>query len=191
MDVLCHAKNLCERFTVQINKTANIEWQNVEQIRARIQELKRDLIKNKEIAQEMIKEINESVELNPKERRKLEEQIRKLEENEADDQKRFAQLEKEIFAQDSRIEKLSENLNGFRVQLAVTENKLEETQNELTDTRNDLMKTKNDHEMTKNELKRMESALKTGQIAFVFEKDLATYIYPHDKKFGPAKYLRR
>ena len=35
--------------------------------------------------------------------------------------------------------------------------------------------------------KEMENALQTGQIALQFEKDLAKYIYPHDKKFSSSK----
>lgn len=45
----------------------------------------------------------------------------------------------------------------------------------------------NDQEQTKRKLKELETTLHTGQIAFDFEKDLATYIYPHDKKFGSRK----
>ena len=152
MDVFCLANNLFESTLAQIKKIEDIERQNGGQAMPDIRDLKNDLIKNKEIAQQMIKEINESVELNPEERGKLEEQIRELQENEADNQKRIAQLEKEILRQDGRIEELSENLA-----------------------------------VTRNGLKKMENALKTGQIAFDFEKDLATYIYPHDKKFGTRK----
>ena len=180
MDVFCLAKKLYESILVLIKKAENIERRNGGQAMPDIRDIKNDLIKDKEIAQQMIKEIKESVELNPGERRKLEEQIRELQENEADNQKRIARLEKEILRQDGRIDELSENLDGFRVQLAATETKLVETQNELSDTRNL-------NEMTVSELKRMENALKTGQVAFDFEKDLATYIYPHDKKFGTRK----
>jgi hypothetical protein len=222
MDILLLAKRLRDRFMIQINKTENIERQNSEQMRERIQELKCDLIENKEIAQRMIDGINESVELNPEKRRKLEEQIRILEENGAYHQTQIAQLEGEIFRQDERIVKLTENVRGFQIQLAATDNNLEETRNKLADTknvltvtRNDLVgtqdelretktyleairneltetnnvltKTQSDNELTKKELKKMESVLRTGQIAFDFEKDLATYIYPHDKKFGSCK----
>ena len=38
-----------------------------------------------------------------------------------------------------------------------------------------------------NKFKEMESSLQTGQIAFEFEKDLAKYIYPGDKKFSSRK----
>ena len=106
-----------------------------------------------------------------------------------------------IFKQDERIEKLEENEQGFHTQLTLIQSNLEETRNELTATENDLTETKydlaatksrltealNDHEQTKNKLKEIESTLHTGQIAFDFEKDLATYIYPHDKKFGSRK----
>ena len=149
MDVYFLAKNLYERCLAQIKKAENIEQQNGGQAMPDILDLKNDLIETKEIAQQIV---NESVKLNPAERRKLEEQIRELQENEAYNQKRIAQLEKEILRQDGRIEELSENLAE-----------------------------------TKNGLKKMENALKTGQVAFDFEKDLATYIYPHDKKFGSRK----
>ncbi len=152
MDVYCLAKNLYESSSAQIKKVESIERENGGQAMPEIRDLKNDLFKNKEIAQQMVKRINESVKLNAEEREKLEEQIRELQENEVYNQKRIAQLEKEILRQDGRIEELSENLA-----------------------------------VTRNGLKKMENALKTGQIAFDFEKDLATYIYPHDKKFGSRK----
>jgi hypothetical protein len=37
------------------------------------------------------------------------------------------------------------------------------------------------------QLKEMKIALQTGQIVFEFEKHLAKYIYPHDKKFSSRK----
>ena len=42
-------------------------------------------------------------------------------------------------------------------------------------------------ERHENKFKEMENSLRTGQIAFQFEKDLAKYIYPHDKKFSSRK----
>ncbi|CAB4038028.1 Hypothetical predicted protein [Paramuricea clavata] len=181
-----------------ISQTENIERRNGEKI-VGIQDL--SLIKNRDDTQQMIEEIDESVELNSERRRNLEDKIRMLEENEADHQRRVARLEGEIFGQDGQIKKLTRDVQGFQTQLVETQNNLEETRNELRRTRNNLVVTqnkltetqnvlteiRNDHEETKNKLKAIESALHTGQIAFDFEKDLATYIYPHDKKFGSRK----
>ena len=38
-----------------------------------------------------------------------------------------------------------------------------------------------------DELKKLKNHLHTGQIAYEFEKDLATYIYPDGKKFGSRR----
>lgn len=46
---------------------------------------------------------------------------------------------------------------------------------------------KAEKEETKTRLTHMENYLETGQIAFLFENDLAKYIYPHDKKFGSRR----
>ena len=188
MDLLFLAKQLKDRFIALISKTEGIENENSEKLREKIREMKCELIENQEIAQQLIDGFaDQSIDLNLEEREKLKEQIRNLQENEADSQKRIAQLEKEIFEQDGRIEHLTKKMSGFEFQLTETKNCLKTTRNELTDTLNELTRTQNDHEITKNKLKEIEDALKTGQIAFNFEKDLATYIYPHDKKFGSTK----
>ena len=41
--------------------------------------------------------------------------------------------------------------------------------------------------VTQRELDKLKNSLQTGQLAFDFEKDLATYIYPEGKKFGSRK----
>ena len=188
MDLLYLAKKLKDRFITLISKTEGIESENSEKLREKILEMKCELIENKEITQQLIDGFGDrSVDLNLEEREKLKEQIRNLEENEADNQKRIAQLEEEVFGQDGRIEHLTKTMTGFEFQLTEAKNNLEITRNELTDTLNKLTKTQNDHELMKNKLKEIEDALKTGQIAFNFEEDLATYIYPHDKKFGSRK----
>ena len=51
----------------------------------------------------------------------------------------------------------------------------------------ELTKLKSDHEETKRRLARTENHLHTGQIAYEFEKDLVTYIYPDGKKFGSRR----
>ena len=188
MDLLFLAKKLKDGFITLIIKTEGIESENSEVLREQVGEIKRNLIENQEIAQQIIDGFSDlSADFNLEEREKLEEQIKNLEKNEADNQKRIAQLEKEIFEQDERIEELTKNLNGFKFELTETRNNLEITRNQLPDTINKLTRTENDHEKTKNQLKEIEDALKTGQIAFDFEKDLATYIYPPDKKIGSRR----
>ena len=185
MDLLFLAKQLKDRFVILIRKTEGIEDENSETLREKLLEMKNEFIENKEITQQLIDGFSDrSDDLNLEERERLKEQIKNLEENEANSQRRIAQLEKEIFEQDGRIEHLTKKMSGFEFQLTETKNNLKITRNELTDTLNELTRTQNDHEITKNKLKEIEDALKTGQIAFSFEKDLATYIYPNDKKYG-------
>ena len=188
MDFLYVLKQLKDRFINLIRKTEGIENENSEKLREKILEMKSEFIENKEITQQLIDELTDrSDDLNLEERERLKEQIRNLEENEADSQRRIAQLEREIFEQDGRIEHLTKKMSGFEFQLSETKNDLKLTRNELTDTQNQLTRTQNDHKITKNKLKEIEGALKTGQIAFNFEKDLATYIYPHGKRIGSRK----
>ena len=85
-------------------------------------------------------------------------------------------------------------LTETRDELVITRNELRETRDKLVITRNELIEklnvlteTRNDQKRTEYKLKELEITLQTGQIAFNFEKDLATYIYPHDKKFGCRK----
>ena len=79
------------------------------------------------------------------------------------------------------------DLEITRNELTGIQNDLQITRNELTDIQNELTRFQNDHKITKNKLKEIEGALKTGQIVFNFEKDLATYIYPHGKRIGSRK----
>ena len=188
MDVLILARQLKDRFISLISKTEGIERENSERLREKIREMKCELIQNQAITQQIIDRFSvRPIDLNVGEREELKEQIRNLEENEAYSQKQIAQLEGEILGQDKRIEHLTKKVSGFEFQLTETKNNLEVTRNELVDTINELTRTQNDHEITKKKLKEIEDALKTGQIAFNFEKDLATYIYPHDKRIGSNK----
>ncbi len=72
MNVHPLATNLCERVMMQINKTERIERQNVGQVTPEMRDLKNELIEIKEIAQQIIEKIEESVEMNLEERRMLE-----------------------------------------------------------------------------------------------------------------------
>ena len=60
MDVLTLAKKLSERLTTRIDTVKNIEAQNGEQNINGIPDLKSDLIRDKEMAQEIIQKINDS-----------------------------------------------------------------------------------------------------------------------------------
>ena len=64
MDLLFPAEKLCTRFKVRIKKTECIERLCVEDVNTKkiIQDLKRDLIEDKEIAEQMFQEIKKSVE---------------------------------------------------------------------------------------------------------------------------------
>jgi hypothetical protein len=157
MDLHTYLIKLKDWFSNQISKTEDIERQNPEKWWDRIQELKSDLIENKEMAQQMIDGItDQSVGLKSDERRNLEAQIKILEQNVTDNQRRIALLEEEISEKNGRIEEITNNLDK-----------------------------------TQNRLEKIENALKTGQIAFEFEKDLATYIYPEGKKFGSRQIFTR
>jgi uncharacterized protein YaaN involved in tellurite resistance len=67
MDALTLAINLYERVMKQINKTESIEQQNVGKVKSEIRDLKNELIEIKEIAQQIIKKIKKSKEMNPEE----------------------------------------------------------------------------------------------------------------------------
>ncbi|CAB4012127.1 Hypothetical predicted protein [Paramuricea clavata] len=110
-----------------------------------------------------IEDLKEDLVINEKRAEKIVKYLEEKEEQETGDQTRIASLVGEIFKLDQRVTQLNE--------------KVQRHENKLTETLND-------HERTENELKEIKGALCTGQIAFDFEKDLATYIYPHGKKFG-------
>ena len=76
------------------------------------------------------------------------------------------QLEEEIRNLKGKVAKLEEDLRRKDEEITLLKGKVER------------------HE---NKFKEMESSLQTGQIAFEFEKDLAKYIYPGDKKFSSRK----
>ena len=202
--------------TVRIHIESMKHIDNIEDIKQRsggqniegLEELLCDVTKNKDDTKQIIEDIDELLVLNSEKQARLKEKIRSLEENESYYPRKIAEHEREIFKQDERIKKLEENVQGLGTQLTITQTNLKETQNDLTETKYDLAVTQtdltetkhglaatqnrlrealNDHEQTKTKLKEIESTLHTGQIAFDFEKDLATYIYPHDKKFGSRK----
>ena len=188
--------------TVKIHIESMKHIDNIEDIKQRsggqniegLEELLCDVTKNKDDTKQIIEDIDELLVLNSEKQARLKEKIRSLEENESYYPRKIAEHEREIFKQDERIKKLEENVQGLGTQLTITQTNLKETQNDLTETKHGLAATQNrlrealnDHEQTKTKLKEIESTLHTGQIAFDFEKDLATYIYPHDKKFGSRK----
>ena len=173
MNVLHRALRILEGLTKHIDKIKDIKRRSAGQTPVGLEKLLCDVTKNREDTKQMIDNINEYIVLNSEEQAKLEEKFKILEESESDLYRRIAELEGIIFKQDERIKQLEEKAQGYHKQLTLTQSNLKETRNELT--------------ATKNKLKEIESTLHTGQIAFDFEKDLATYIYPDDKKFGSRR----
>ena len=187
MDVLSRAVGILVGFVKHIDKIKDIKRRSGGQNIEGLEELLYDVTKNRDDTKQMIAGIDESIVRDSEKQARLEEKIRFLEENESYYQRKIAEHERDIFKQDGRIEKLEENVQGLDTQLTLIQTDLKETRNELTETQNRLTEALNDHEQTKTKLKEIESTLHTGQLAFDFEKDLATYIYPHDKKFGSRK----
>ncbi|CAB4026227.1 Hypothetical predicted protein [Paramuricea clavata] len=167
MDLHCLAKKLLERIMTHIKKTENIEQLNVAgHAILEVQDLKDDLIGSKEIAEKMIEGINESVELNIEEISRIERKVSKAEEEIRSLEEKIRILNEDEEDNQKRVARLEGEVFGKDGQIAHLNKKVER------------------HEI---KLKKIESALYTGQIAFDFEKDLATYVYPHDKKFGSRK----
>ena len=168
MNVLSQALKILEGFMKHIDKITDIKRRSGGQ-KLGLEELLCDVTKSRDDTKQMIKDIDESVELNSEKKARLEEKIRMLEGNESLFHRKIAELEGVIFKQDKRIKKLEEDVQGLGTQLTLAQSRLD------------------DQEQTKTKLKELESTLHIGQLAFDFEKDLATYIYPHDKKFGSRK----
>ena len=168
MSVLSQALKILEGFMKHIDKITDIKRRSGGQ-KLGLEELLCDVTKSRDDTKQMIKDIDESVELNSEKKARLEEKIRMHEENESLFHRKIAELEGVIFKQDERIKKIEEDVQGLGTQLTLAQSRLD------------------DQEQTKTKLKELESTLHIGQLAFDFEKDLATYIYPHDKKFGSRK----
>ena len=133
MDVLFLAKKLLEEIVIQIKKAENIERLNSGQVMQEIQDLKNDLLKNKEITQQIIVGINGAAVINLEKVKKLEgevemlkEKIKILEENDDDQQTRVARLEKELFGKDGQIAKLNERLERHEIRLRQIEDALQQ-----------------------------------------------------------------
>ena len=75
---------------------------------------------------------------------------------------------------------LEEEIRNLKEKVAELEEQLRQKDKEMTQLNEKVQR----HE---SKFKEIESALQTGQIAFEFEKELAKYIYPHDKKFSRRK----
>jgi uncharacterized coiled-coil protein SlyX len=111
MDVLTLAINLYERAMKQINKTESIEQQNVGKVKSEIRDLKNELIENKEIAQQIIKNIKKSKEMNPEEGGTLEEKIREQRE-------KIRELEEKIRELEQKLERLEGENKNLRDKVA-------------------------------------------------------------------------
>ncbi len=162
--VLFRVKNLRERFSAQIKKTEEIERQNFAQVMPKILDLKDDLIKNIAIAQEIIEEFNESAEMNPKKRRKLENELREPEDEGRGREER--KREEKIRELEEKVSKLEQKIASLEKDKKI----LQEENKNLQD------------KCAKHDIK--FAGLETGQIAFDFEKDVATYIYPEGTRIG-------
>ena len=141
MELLHLAEKLCSALKDRIEKTDRIERAYVGDVtsKKKLQNLKSEMIKDREIAENMVQEIKKANEpLNPKRKKDLEDKIKELEEK--------------ITEQDDKIKDLETNLSAVQADL--------------------------------DELK---NSLRTGQLSFDFEKDLATYIYPEGKKIGSRR----
>ncbi len=157
--ILVRAKNLLERFSATKEKAEEIERQNFAQVMPKIRDLKDDLIENQEIARQMIEEINKSAEVIPKKKRKLEKELREPEEDKR-------KLEEKIRALEEKISKLEQKIASIEKEKKI----LQEENKNLRD------------KVAEHDIR--FAGLQTGQVAFDFEKDVATYIYPNDKRFG-------
>ena len=111
MDALTLAINLYERVMKQINKTESIEQQNVGKVKSEIRDLKNELIEVKEIAQQIIKKIKKSKEMNPEEGGTLEEKIREQRE-------KIRELEEKIRELEQKIERLEGENKNLRDKVA-------------------------------------------------------------------------
>ena len=117
--------------------------------------------------QEISRELYKSDELNGQEKLELEQEVRNLKD-------KVAELENKM-----KILEVSKVDN--QKQVARLEDALRQKDEEITELNENVER----HEIKWNE---MEGALQTGQIAFEFEKDLAKYIYPPNKKLLSQKY---
>lgn len=141
MELLHPAETLCSGIKDRIEKTEHIERAYDGDVisKKKLQDLKSEMIKDREIAEKMVQEIKKLKEpLNPKRKKELEDKIKKLEEK--------------ITEQDDKIKDLETKLSTIQA-----------------------------------ELDELKNSLRTGQLSFDFEKDLATYIYPEGKKIGSRK----
>ncbi len=159
MDILIRAMNLHERFSAQMEKAEEIERQNFAQVMPKIRDLKDDLIENREIARQMIEEINKSAEMNPTKTRKLENELREPEEDKR-------KLEEKIRALEEKVSKLEQKIASVEKEKKILQDKNKNLRDKVAE-----------HDIR-------FAGLQTGQIAFDFEKDVATYIYPNGKRIG-------
>ena len=168
MEVRNHIKRLNESTNILLKESESIEQQIGvgEQTVLKIQNIKMGLIKHQKIVQEISKELYKSDELNGQEKLELEQEVRNLMEKVAELENKMTILEMSKVDNQKQVARLEDALRQKDEEITGLNRKVER------------------HEIKWNE---MESALQTGQIAFEFEKDLAKYIYPHDKKFSSRK----
>ena len=113
MDLLLPAEKLCTRFKVRIEKTECMERLCVKDVNSKriIQDLKRDLIEDKEIAEQMFQEIKKSVEpLSPDRKKELEKNIKHLEEKITEQDDKIKDLEAKLAATQTELGKLKNGL---------------------------------------------------------------------------------
>ena len=111
MNLLLAAEKLCTGFKFHIEKTEHIESLLSAEDRISIQDLKRHLIEDKEIAEQMFQEIEKSTEpLSPEREKELEEKIKHLEEKTAKQDDKIKDLEAKLAATQTELGKLKNSL---------------------------------------------------------------------------------
>ena len=160
MEIPRDIRKLTEIFSVLLKESERIKERDLAET------IKDEIIKGEGIVHEISKKFHQSDELNSKEKLEMEKEIRNL-------KKKVTELE-------AKMKILEEDEADNKKQIACLEHDLRQKDVQI-------IKLNEKVERGETKFKEMENALQTGQIAFEFEKDLAKYIYPHDKKFSSRK----
>ena len=164
MDIKLLAQKLSEATIASIRRTELLSGKALPaELRSGLKELLTDLMKNKTIAQEMIKILEEKKRIvededkykekhemikrlegeKQKMMKKIKEEKKVLKAEDEYNVTRLARLEGDIFAQADEIGTLKADVKDLQTQLAVTQKELIETQDKLAKTQNELVETRN------------------------------------------------
>ena len=113
MEPLHLAEKLCSALKDRIEKTERIERAYVGDVTSKknLQDLKSEMIKDREIAENMVQEIKKSNEpLNPKRKKELEDKIKELEEKITEQDDKIKDLETNLSAVQADLDKLKNSL---------------------------------------------------------------------------------